>query len=56
MKTVKEIKSIVKSDLYSELQNYVVDDITLEELSDKEKDIFWREYEKILNRLLKTLS
>lgn len=49
----REIKRLAKDEMYSCLICYVVSDSTVENLTDEEREVFFDEFEKIVNRLKK---
>lgn len=53
--TKTEIKELAKNEVKSALKYYEVDDFAIEELTEKEKETFFQEFEKLKNKLLKSL-
>ncbi len=54
--TKTEIKERAKRDLKAELNNYVPDESNIEDMTDSEKELFFKYQEQLIDRMLKIVE
>lgn len=51
-----KIKEIARGEIISALKYYEVDDFAIENMNEKERDIFFQEFEKMKEKIIKDLK